>query len=456
MEFLLNINNVQRKFDCVDELLESKLIQCVSLVGEKIRLKTTSISERYFIFEIDGMFVISDNLKFISSQFKLAVKKSSIDFYYKYGFILPPFTHYDNVFITVPGYIYYFEQGIVFEREKYDINISQSDSYKALQISLEHFFKKNSSDDLTVLVSGGIDSSALLGFLHKSNRVKSTIMCKMSSLPSEGRLAANLSSSIGIPFNLIDLDIDLSERASEFCYETGELISDPISIVFPELFERVCSKNDKVLLVDGQGADSLLNGLPLNKLFDLWYKARWLRVLMLPLSFLPVYKDKSTRFKRKIYRVSKAIKSISQRDFAKSILTVITESEGNGGPLEEYFLNELNELKSYFCDWHFVIKYIYMFRVLPAREMQKYLLSNKYNIAMVKPFLDEMVIKEMFPLSNDETIKNGLYKYPITKMAQSYWPGVFNDSKTSPFQVEYKIGSKDLKELSIGYLRVSE
>ena len=49
-------------------------------------------------------------------------------------------------------------------------------------------------------------------------------------------------------------------------------------------------------------------------------------------------------------------------------------------------------------------------------------------------------------------MKKGLYKYPITKLAQKYWPGYFESSKTSPFQVNFKIGTTDLKQYSIDFV----
>ena len=452
MKFVVKVSGDEVFFDSLKDILKSEYGHLFALVNDKLILKTRSLSERFFIYSSGAKVVISDNLKRAVENVEAHIYPPSIEFYKKYGFIIPPFTQYKNVYLTVPNIAYKIGNTITFDKVMPSFSHSRSDSSSALQDSLITFFKGFLSNKLTLLVSGGIDSSALLGFLSNHGKVKSSVMCKMSSLPDEGKLAQSLSEKVNVPFKLIDLDLDLTDRAVELISETGELISDPISVIFPEVFDQLGGMDQVLYLVDGQGADSLLNGLPLNKVFNLWGKLKYFRYLLLPLTLVPVYKDKSTPLKRKIYRITKAIKSISQIDFRKSILSVMTESEGDGGLLESYFLEDIKDLHCYFDDWHTVIRYIYLYRVLPAREMQKYLLADKYNIKIVAPFLDERVIKTLFSISNDQTINKGLYKFPITKMAQTYWPGYFETSKTSPFQVNFKIGTTDLKQYSIDFV----
>ena len=399
MKFVIKVSGDEVSFSSLEDILKSEYGHLFSLNNDRLTLKTQSLSERFFICKSDEKLIISDNLKRAVESIDARVNSPSIDFYKKYGFIIPPFTQYENVYLTVPNFEYKIGNIITYNKVSPSFSHSGSDSYSTLQDSLKSFFKSFMSNKLTVLVSGGIDSSALLGFLSNSGNVKSSVMCKMSSLPNEGKLAQALCEKVNVPFKLIDLDLDLTDRAFELISETGELISDPISVIFPELFDNLGNKDKLLYLVDGQGADSLLNGLPLNKVFNLWSKLKYFRYLLLPLNLLPVYKNKSTPLKRKIYRITKAIKSISQADFRKSILTVMTESEREGGALEAYFLEDIKDLHCYFGDWHTVIRYIYLYRVLPAREMQKYLLADKYNIKIVAPFLDEQVIKKNFLIS---------------------------------------------------------
>lgn len=431
---------------------ESKLSDKFFENESGINFLFSDIKSRLFFNYSSDLLFVSDNLNFLAKHFSLTISDDSEKFYLKFGFILPPFTQYKDVFLISPFTRFHLNNsGVIFNSEFQDLS-DQSDNNN-LNNTLTKYFNHYSNHNLDILVSGGIDSSALLGYLKQNYNVRKTFMCKMSSLPNEGKLAEELSQSINVPFESINLDIDLSNRALEFVSESGEYISDSIALVFPELFSKINSENKKLYIVDGQGADSLLNGLPLNKVYDVWEKVRPIKYLLYPLSLLPIYKNKSTPLKRKLYRLSKAIKCLSQLDFKNSILLAMIEKEMPTLKLEIVLLNELDKLYEQFGDWHLVLRVLYLYRVLPAREMQKYLFSKKYNIEIVAPFLDEKVIKSLLFLNNEELIKDGLYKYPITKMAQKYWPNKFEKSKTSPFQVNYRIGFSDLKEYSINFFK---
>lgn len=412
----------------------------------------SDIKSRFFFAYNSGLLFISDNLSYLAKYFPLTRSNDSENFYIKFGFIIPPFTQYKDVFLVAPFIRFYLNENEVSFNSEFLGSLEKINNINLSDI-LKTYFDKFSDNNFDVLVSGGIDSSALLGYLKENYNVRKNFMCKMSSLPNEGYLAKELSQSVNVPFELIDLDIDLSYRALEFVSESGEYISDSIALVFPELFSKMNPDNKKLYIVDGQGADSLLNGLPLNKIYDLWEKLRPIKYILYTLSFLPIYKNKSTPLKRKIYRLTKAIKCLSQLDFKKSILLAMIEKEMPASKLEDYALSEIDNLYKLFGDWHLVLRVLYLYKVLPAREMQKYLFSKKYNIEIIAPFLDEDVIKSLLFLSNEQLIKDGLYKYPITKMAQKYWPNKFDNSKTSPFQVNFKIDASDLKQYSIDFMK---
>lgn len=428
----------------------------LKFIGNDASFFSASLSTRLFIFKLDDVLYIADSLAG-AREYLIKAKElsASISFYQKFGFILPPYTQYSGVYMTAPFIRFDINEKEIKFRSYYP-NRDGCVGKKApvLEQELYAFFSKlESGTELDILVSGGIDSSALLGFVNDKFALSKSIMCKMTSLPKEGVIANKLSESINILFESHNLDTDLSNRASEFIDETGEYISDSISLVFPELFDRINDPKQTKNLIDGQGADSLLNGLPLDKIYTLWAKLSWCRYILYPLSLLPIYKDKSTPLKRKLYRISKAIKCLTQLDFRYSILCAMTENESITTNHEEYFLSELTELYNQYQDWHLVLRMVYLFRVLPAREMQKYLLAKKYNINIVAPFLDDDLINSYLFTANSETVKNGVYKYPITKLAQHYWPGYFETSKTSPFQINYRLGLNDIKSFSIEKIR---
>jgi asparagine synthetase B (glutamine-hydrolysing) len=449
------IGKNQIRYNLLSDLIENHLLSDAFYFHNGIlHFSFSSHSNRYFFTLWEKELFISDSLKRLEKFCKFKKNDDALKFYKKYGFIYPPYTQYENVYLTNPYTNFTIEnESVVFSLNPLEKG-SRSDSGN-LESILNHYFKSFKEKSLNVLVSGGIDSSALLGLLYSQNKVSNTIMCKMTSLPLEGALADRLTKSINIPLLTYDLDKDLTCRANELLSDKGEIIADSIALVFPELFESIDKPIGEVLyLVDGQGADSLLNGLPLNKIYNMWSKLAPVRLLIYPFSKTPIFQNKSTPLKRKFYRFSKALKCLSQTDFRLSILNAMVENDSIAEPLklENIMLSDIGTLYKKYQDWHLVIRYLYMFKVLPAREMQKYLLADKYGVKIITPFLDEEVIKQLIFLDNDLTMTSGLYKYPITKLAQKYWPGFFETSKTSPFQVNFKIGTSDLKQYSIDFL----
>lgn len=454
MNIITKIKNQSIFFDSeADFIRTSNFSDSFKISNGILKITVTSHFERFFFKMINHKLFISDSLKSLSEICKLEVSDDVQLFYRKYGFVYPPFTIYESTFMASPYIDFEFKNGkVTFSSRCIENKIEESSDLESLLSEYFIPFKKNT---LNILVSGGIDSSALLGILNSSGKLRESFMCNMSSLPSEGVLAEKLTKSIHTPFSLFNLDKDLTHRADELLLDKGELISDSISLVFPELFDSIAKpEGEGFYLVDGQGADSLLNGLPLNKIQNLWLKLQPARLLLSPLSKIPIFQNKTTPFKRKIYRLTKALRCIGQTDFRRSILNAMIEDDSIKGTLklETFMLNDLSYFFQAYKDWHIVIRYLYMFKVLPAREMQKYLLAEKYNVKILAPFLDEKIIMKLMFLDNSVTMKKGLYKYPITKLAQKYWPGYFESSKTSPFQVNFKIGTTDLKQYSIDFV----
>ena len=418
-------------------------------IGEQdcLTLYTESIEDRLFISSDTECIYISDNLRQISDKKNtLAVNQSALSFYEEFGFLLPPFTQYSDILFVTP-----YRRFLISSNSISFVNVyPKFPNPVTLNSAIENFFSKVDTQKLDILVSGGIDSSALLGYLNEKGKISKAYMCKMSSLDAESERARRLCSAIGVDFNLIDLDKDLSEVASKFLEESGELISDSISIVMLELFQNISVENagQPISIVDGQGADSLLNGLPLNKVYQLWNKLHKIRPFVRLFSNIPIFKDKSSSLKRKLYRLSKAVKCLSQTEFHKAIVVALSEVDVNHSDVEP-LINRLEELYNQYNDWHFVLRYFYLFDVLPAREMQKYLFASQFNISLITPFLDDALIKSLISTENDKTIVNNTFKFPITEIAMQYWPGEFKSSATSPFQVDYSLGNDDIKGLSI-------
>jgi len=442
-------NGIVSNYTSVEEFVRESNSGLNLDVGE---IYSDDINVRFFITIESKSLIISNNLAEIRLRTTSDVSTDAMNFYSKFGYIYPPFTQYKNVYLIVPYMAFSFKSNeITFSHRNFSIFPPNVDV--SLHDSLGDFFSQNIEENFSVLISGGIDSSALLGFSNDKLQLGSAYMCDMSSIPKESQVANQQCESINLPFYLINLDKDLTHRAKEFMNETGELIYDPISVVFPELISQVCLADKKMHLIDGQGADSLLNGLPHNKLYNLWSKTKIIRPILKWFNYIPVYNSKSTPFQRKLYRVTKVLKCLSFESFESSLICSMTENDTPVTDMEKTFFHDLVFLNKSYDNWNFVLRFVFLFKILPVREMQKYLLANKYNVKFHLPLLDKKIVHEYLGLDESLTVKNGVYKYPITRMAHEYWPDFFKNSKTSPFQVNYKIANGDVKSFSSKYIR---
>lgn len=161
--------------------------------------------------------------------------------------------------------------------------------------------------------------------------------------------------------------------------------------------------------VDRQGADSLLNGLPLNKIYNLLVELAPIKLLY-PFSKRLISKNKLPPLYREICCISKDSICLAQSDFRYSILNAMVENDSMVESLE--------------------------FESISLSEIG---------------FLYDELIQKLISLDNSLTMNAGLYKYPITKLAQKYWPGFFERSTTSPFQADFTIGTSDLRQYLINY-----
>lgn len=414
-------------------------------------VRVENYNTKYFIIHLDDKVVVSESIHYILEKYSCVNNQECQSFYRRFGFILPPYTFYDRILTLTP----YIGISLKSRHESFKFYFPEkNDNFKQLGFEgiIEEYFDRNKGDK-EILVSGGIDSSALLGFLGRKNEIVKAHMINMKSMPYESGKAQSMCDSLSLPLELHTISGDLTNLAEVFLKDVKEPISDQVALPLMKLFSIVTNPNKKIKLVDGQGADSLLCGLPINKIFDIWVKTRKFRRALNFLSFFPITKDKSTPFKRNIYRVTKSLKCISESDFSKVFIIVLVEDNAVlPGELDDEFRRRIVSIYERLGCWHSTIKYIYMFNILPVREMQKYSFSEDFNIEIQAPFLDRQVINSLFYTSSDNMIVRGKYKYPISILAESYWPEHFKSSATSPFQVEYFVKGDSLKELSINNL----
>lgn len=437
-------------------LLAGDSLQALGLQVEDGVIFNTDIKNRFYIFFTGKYAVVSNSLIKMREEKRLTVNEHAKEFYLRYGFINPPFTLYDNVYLLAL-YI-----GICLNKPyscvtRYPEVIKYEDSTLELQQEIQNDIKgylREENGKYQILFSGGLDSSLLLGIAHELDMTDSAVNCFMSSMPDESIRAQKMCESKNIPFRKVRVNDDLTIMAGKFIDYTAEPIADKIALVMPAIFSAQEAERKETIL-DGQGADSLFSGLPHDRLYDFYTKKGYHRLGQC-LGWLPVWRNKKNPLGRCLYRMTKSLNCLGAANPVAMIIRSLVEHEAEllspDNHVQKWLNKELNSLYEHLGDFHLVIRYFFMFRMLPAREMQKYILAESFGYRFNLPFLDQSFVTKYFYLPPSNSIKSGVYKYPVVTAAKKYWSDFFHNSRTSPFQVDFNTGGETINNFSISYI----
>lgn len=429
----------------------------LSLLIEDGVIYNADIENRLYITFSGTYIIISDQLTEIEKEYQICIDEDSTEFYRRYGFIAPPFTLYKGVYFLAP-YLGIRLNPVFSCVTRYpEIGINCND-----KINMRHDIQEDIKSSLNkvagsfrVLFSGGLDSSLLLAIAHEMGKTEVAVNCFMSSMPEESIRAEKMCQSKNINFHKEQIGGDLTEIARLFIDLTREPVADKIALVIPAMLSKSNAKKISTTILDGQGADSLFSGLPQDKLYDLYCK-KHCRYLGIMLGWIPVWKKKDTTFGRNLYRVTKVLHCLKAPGPVSMFIRSLVENEASklsaGNRVQKWVNKELHSLHDSLGDFHLVIRYFFMFRVLPSREMQKYAISESLGYVFKLPFLEKEMINKYFYVSPSFSINERAYKYPIVIAAKKYWPDYFSSSRTSPFQVEFDTGGKSVSEFSLTYI----
>lgn len=415
-----------------------------------------NIDSRLYLTFHQNTVIITDNINELKNIALLHIDKDAAEFYLRYGFIVPPFTLYKDVYLLAPYLGFSLTSPGVFTTQYPPISnsiISEENCCYELAKNIKESLDAEHGK-YQVLFSGGIDSSLLLGLSHEMAKTSVAINCHMSSMPEESEKAKKMCESKKIAFKKFAVRDDLTAVARHFIDYTAEPVADRIALVIPEMLAALEGGTTKVIL-DGQGADSLFCGLPHDKLYDLFNNDAY-RYLAKIMGWLPACNNKNSAIGRKLYRIAKVIKCLSAPNPIDMLIRSLIEDNSStlsgNNKVQRWLTEELWCIDSKLVDFHLTMRYFFLFRVLPAREMQKYALAKKKGYAFKLPFLEKSIISKYFYLRLSLCVQDGVYKYPIVFLAKKYWPGYIGASQTSPFQVEFKTGTMTVRDFSLSHI----
>lgn len=398
-----------------------------------------NLRNQIFLSYIDEEIILSDSLKKIVLYKKdIAIDQKIIENYKKNKLIFPPYTIFKNIF-CIPYFNGIQTFGNVFEiRQFFPKKTLPFKRQLDFERYLENYILSQTEKNIYLLFSGGADSLFIFyNLLKKTKNLKRNIIVKMKGMEKDYFYAKKISDYYNInSISLENFSSEINHYVNFFLEESYEPLQDPIAPIYLNIIEKNSNYGDE-LFFDGQGADSLLMGLPHNLLVKLYTpylnKIFFLFNLLFFINVMP-----NSRFKRLYYRVGKIFKALSKDNWIDCFLSTL-EIEKNNSSYND-LSKKLKNFYNHFNCKQKSISFFFMTAVLDAREMQKYrFINKKYKIIL--PFLDHKLIEKVFSTPTQFFFSFIFKKKPIYTFVNKFKFKI-NIFKTSPFFVNYKITKK--------------
>ena len=434
-----------------------------------------SLFAGFIFFHVkDDTVCFTDNLrKFDDNGIKLRIKDSSKFSMFETGFVLPPYTIYADTYRLCPRTMVKITETVKskmieisnhFNKKVPMLSCSYDNAVEKLRLMIKEGllkdYNKHKPDKIVFTISGGVDSSILLK-LGVETLPKDRIIALTSKSPGqdvEFERCKALCENFGIKLEVYEPQKELIGKYSKAYVERYlEPIFDLVAPVENMMMEKVLQGNKKIMVVEGQGADSLFMGLPHNIAISLKKKYEDFSYIFKVMSFLlnGVSFDRNSNFGRKIYRIKKLLNVISTEE--------IVEAFGVSLSLEKIFHAENEDYISYFekimkpiinnfDSINRAICYFFMYRLLPVREIQKYRQLVDYGVKFSFPFISEEVVDFAESLPEEYMFSGSQRKKIIFDLAKRTLPEIDFGNKTTPFFVDTPVELNQLEdELKIIY-----
>lgn len=408
-------------------------------------IRTLEFQTSYFLYIVDTNIYFAEKINhFIKSDIpNPEIWDDACEIHSVSGITFTPWTVYNRLFTISPGFWYQCSEShfgiypdwIPVSDNRYDRESFVNTLVKAIDDSTQ------GHQELIYTLSGGLDSALVMHLaVQKLKKGGITLTAAMDGFDEELPKAKRFSNAVNLEnfvYKAEDKKI-YQPVISDYTLETLLPASDP---VLPIVFEMIRSLNNKSpsCILEGQGADSVCFGLPHNVILDRYSKQkRWIYYVLNPV--IPIVRNKTNPLSRLLYKVKKAASILSQPTLVDAYLAafnILPEMINNS-----FYVSVRNYMDHCFESYpsrHYAICHFYLYSVLPAREMQKYVLPEKLGFQVCLPFLDRKVIDYVFSVPVKTFFFNGSPKTELFALGDLFFPGEFSQKKTTPFYVSYPL-----------------
>lgn len=426
-----------------------ELIKYTNLVFSNDSLYNTSVHTKLFYYcdHNNNSIYIADSIKLLSQVTDLILDEELVFFQKNVGFIFAPYTIYKNIY-RIPTKVKIaldeINSSLSFERIKPSID--------NIDVNIDTFENKLSKALLSkigtnncILHGGGADSSLLVALCKKNDVKCETLTCVMTGMEEESLLAKQISEKKGFNCSIHNTDKTKSNIIlNNYIEDNYEVVADPIMPIIKDMVNNLENKT----IIDGQGADSLLLAIPNVRLI---YTYNFLLSLLLrfPVKLLNGIKiDKSSKKGRKLYRIKKALLSLSAKDIVDCLLISWNFPIVENSQYLNYVRSELKGIFKMHKDKYKMFIYICLNCLLPVREIQKYEGLEEKGIKTNLPFLDDEFVNYIYKCKTSDLFDGKNIKKPVYTILAKELPGFIKKNNTKPFFVNYfELSNSELENI---------
>jgi asparagine synthase (glutamine-hydrolysing) len=226
-----------------------------------------------YVAEVNGHFVFASELKAVvaSGHVPLDMDPAALDFYLTLQYVPAPGTLLRHVRKLEPGHCLVWQDGATRVTRYWDIVLNSAEPRKRWSVLAEEFrhalgeaVKAHEVSDVPigVLLSGGIDSSAVAALACRGDRRLQTFTIGFEHAPAIGELkqARAVAERLGSEHHEVVLGGNLAERLPRILWHLDEPVAD-VAAVPTYIICEFASRFVKVVM-SGEGGDEVLGGYP--------------------------------------------------------------------------------------------------------------------------------------------------------------------------------------------------
>jgi asparagine synthase (glutamine-hydrolysing) len=435
----------------------------------------------------DGKIIFASETKAIleSREVDRSLDLVSLDRFLTLRYVPGPHTLFRSIKRLPPGSILLFEDGRANIRKYWDIPIGDCHDISEKEAPLKFFsifedsvrLRLMSDVPLGAFLSGGIDSSSIVGLMHHLGVYPiRTFVVGFGTQDDEVSKAKEIADDFEAEHHQIQMGEDDLSLFSKIVWYLDEPIGDPIIIPI-YLLSRLASSKVKVVLT-GEGADEILAGyvhhltLSMGQMVPRGVKMHLLRPLMkfFPLRFLDLLFQypSSLGLEGKMRLLSYLHSKTEQEDYL-SLSSFFTREEK-----EKLYTQELreqlkslpsieDEIRAHFSSNRDFLTQILLYEIrswLPDNilfKLDRLTMANSMEGRV--PFLDHRLVEFAFALPSNMKLRRVTNKYLLRRAMREVLPHKIVSRRKQAFFVPlggFERGLKNLFEEVFSFKRIKE